>query len=398
MRVALYYPWVYLTSGAERVLLHVTGRSRHQWTLFTNRYQPESTFPALSERQIVELDRVSVDRRLGPTVKTAWKIARQRLPVQDYDALVVVCEGLGDLILTRNSGLPTLNICLTPLRIVFDPEYRAKYMSGRGWLQRTAVSFGSVLFRWIDRLLWLRYDRVFCISAECAARVVRGGLARQERLSVLHVGLGFEPENPSNRFDPYFLVPGRIMWTKNIELAIQSYARFVQESPEFAHFRLVVAGIVDEKSKPYLAQLRQLAAAYPGIEFRVFPSDEELQKLYENCYCVLFTAFNEDWGIVPIEGMAFGKPVVAVNSGGPKESVVDGVQGYLEPPQPQNFARRMVELAADPTLARQMGLAGHARAKRYSWASYTKAIDDALDELAAARAEVGQVSDAKQEG
>jgi hypothetical protein len=43
MKVALYYPWVYLTSGAERTILELTGRSRHEWTIFTNRFEPENT-------------------------------------------------------------------------------------------------------------------------------------------------------------------------------------------------------------------------------------------------------------------------------------------------------------------------------------------------------------------
>ena len=47
MKVALYYPWVYLTSGAERTILELTAHSRHQWTIFTNRFDPDGTFPGV---------------------------------------------------------------------------------------------------------------------------------------------------------------------------------------------------------------------------------------------------------------------------------------------------------------------------------------------------------------
>jgi glycosyltransferase involved in cell wall biosynthesis len=386
MKVALYYPWIYLTSGAERVLVHLTGKSRHEWTLFTNRFQPESTFPEFSHRNVVELDRVSVDRRIGPTAVAAWKIARQKLPLQGYSALVVVCEGLGDLILLRNSGIPALNICLTPLRIVFDRTYRERAVAGKGLLWRAALAAGGAMFRWVDRRAWRCYRRVFCISRESAARAAAGGLWPAERLGILHVGLGFEPDRPSMWFEPFFFVPGRIMWTKNLELAIASYQRFVRDNPEYAHFRLVIAGIVDEKSKPYLERLKQMAAHHPGIDFVVFPSDEQLQELYERCYAVLFTAFNEDWGIVPIEGLAFGKPVIAVNRGGPLESIRPGREGFLEPPQADRFAARMAELARTPGLARQMGLSGHERSKLFNWHAFTRTIDDAIDELCGATA------------
>src|SRR5207302_9764635 len=65
MRVGLYYPWIYLTSGAERVILELSGRSRHQWTLLTSHFAPEQTFPGFADRKVVELDRVPVDRSIG---------------------------------------------------------------------------------------------------------------------------------------------------------------------------------------------------------------------------------------------------------------------------------------------------------------------------------------------
>ena len=79
--------------------------------------------------------------------------------------------------------------------------------------------------------------------------------------------------------------------------------RLRRENPDLADFRLVVAGIVDHKSAEYAARLRALAGDDPAIVFHVRPSDAELRQLYGTCRAVLFTAFNEDWGIVPIEAM-----------------------------------------------------------------------------------------------
>jgi glycosyltransferase involved in cell wall biosynthesis len=97
---------------------------------------------------------------------------------------------------------------------------------------------------------------------------------------------------------------------------------------------------------------------------------------------MLFTAFNEDWGIVPIEAMAFGKPVICVNRGGPLESVQNGVQGFLEEPEPERFAGCMARLAENPDLAKRMGAAGPARARLFSWDAFVNKIDLALDEIA----------------
>lgn len=382
MRVALYYPWIYLTSGAERVILELSGRSRHQWTLFTSHYNPGTTFPAFVGRDVVQVGNVSVDRSIGAVAKAGVDMLRLRLPLKNFDALVVICEGLGDLILFRNSELPAICVCLTPLRLVFDAEYRTRALNGRSWISRMVIAAGAAVFRRLDRVAWKSYRKVFCISEEAKRRALAGKLAAQSKPEILYVGLGLEPQAPSEDFDRFFLLPGRIMWTKNIELGIEAFRRFRSSRPEFSDFRLVIAGIVDQKSKPYLEKLKQLSVDDGNVEFRIFPSDDELAALYRRCYGVLFTSFNEDWGIVPLEAMAFGKPVIAVDQGGPRETVLHEINGFLEKPEPDAFAGRMGQLAADPSLAMGMGQQGRTHSKRFSWGTFTDRIDQTIDDLA----------------
>lgn len=379
MRVALYYPWIYLTSGAERVILELSGRSRHEWTLFTNHFAPHQTFPELSNRNVVELARVSVDRSIPEVARAAYHVFRSRIPMEEFDALLVVCEGIGDLVVFKNDLRPALCICLTPLRLVYDPAYRARTVDRKGLMARMAINLGSAAFRAIDQYAWRHYQRIFCISEEVKRRAIAGGLAAADRLEVLHVGLGVDSPAASDVFEPYFFLPGRIMWTKNLQLGIEAFRHLLRHCPEAAGFRLVIAGIVDKKSECYLAELRQLASGLP-VEFHVFPSDEELKRLYRNCHAMLFTAFNEDWGIVPLEAMAFGKPVIAVNAGGPRETVTPGVTGYLEEPTAAAFGTRMAELVKDRGKAKQLGLNGHEHSRKYSWHTFTERIDSAVDE------------------
>jgi len=386
MKVALYYPWIYLTSGAERVILELTGRSRHEWTLFTSHYEPQNTFPGFAGRTVVQTGDISVSRSIGTVLKSAWKVLNLRLPLEDFDVLLVVCEGIGDFVLFRNSSCPALCVCLTPLRLVFDPEYQLRALQGRPLRQRLAIRVGAWSFYLLDRLAWKRYARVFCISEEVKKRVISGKLTGSAKLEVSYVGLGFEPPAPSGRFERFFFLPGRIMWTKNIQLGINAFREFREQNPEFRDFRLVVAGIVDQKSQTYYADMRALAEVAGNVEFWVFPSDAELSDLYSRCYGVLFTAFNEDWGIVPLESMAFGKPAICVNRGGPRESVQDNVDGFLEPPEVKRFAIRMAELAGNPARAAEMGRAGHVNVRRFNWNAFTKRIDDEIDLCVSARA------------
>lgn len=380
MRIALYYPWVYLTSGAERTLAKLTGQSRHDWTIFTHRYDQENTFPELRSRQIVELGRVTVRRSPTRVLRAAAHILLNPPPLDGFDALVVLCEGLGDLVTFRNRGLPTLCICLTPLRVAFDDHYRQWWGRGRSWGERRLIGVGAAAFRVLDRLAWRRYDHVICISEEARRRAVNGGLFAESEIEVAPVGLGFEPDPTASSFGNYFLLPGRIMWTKNIELGIRAFRRLRGQLPQATDLRLVVAGTVDEKSRPYLESLRELAGDDP-VEFCVHPSDEELEELYRRSYAVIFTAFNEDWGIVPLEAMAFGKPVIATNRGGPIETVQDGVTGFLEPPDPDRFAARMRELVETPELTKRLGAAGPRRVAGFTWKAFAERVDRAVQRI-----------------
>lgn len=381
LRVAVYYPWVYLTSGAERTLLELARRSRHEIVIFTSRFEPESTFPGLRELDVRVLDRVSVKRTPLRVAGAALRILARRLDLTGFDALLVVCEGLGDLVTLRAPAVPAFNLCLTPLRIVFDRYYRATYLEARPPLARLALRAGSALFAAVDRLAWRRYRRIFPISAEVERRILAGRLAPASKLQVLHPGVDLEAHEPAPaaEHDHTFFVPGRIMWTKNLELAIEAFRRFRERAPEPARWRLCIAGIVDRKSEPYLERLRARAAGDPAIELRVHPSDAEMRERYRSCFATLFTAFNEDWGLVVIEAMATAKPCVAVDRGGPREIVKHEVDGLLAAPSPDAFAAAMLRLATEPGLRTRIAGEAPAAAARFGWPPFVEALDAALE-------------------
>src|ERR1700690_2491966 len=101
MKVAIYHPWVYLPGGLERTIAELLSRSRHDWTVITNRYERDATFPVLQNAKIIELSRVSVNRSMAHVFGAGFRIAMQKLPLEGQDALVVFCEGLGDFALFR---------------------------------------------------------------------------------------------------------------------------------------------------------------------------------------------------------------------------------------------------------------------------------------------------------
>jgi glycosyltransferase involved in cell wall biosynthesis len=313
---------------------------------------------------------------MGSVLKAALRLLTLRLPLEGFDALVVVCDGLGPLVTFRNAQIPTFCLCCTPLRPVYDPVYAREALQARRGLAKLAFQIFQRSFRMVDRRAWRRFDGVIAICLEVKDRIVRHGLYPDDgRLSVHYPGIDPGAAKEPISYEPFLLVSGRISWTKNIQLAIDAFAQANLPAP----WRLVIAGFVDRKSQSYLAQLQAGLPAGARVEFVVNPSDEALNELYRRTSAVLFTPLNEDWGIVPLEGMMFGKPVIANNQGGPSESVLPGITGWLvRPNHVDAWADIIRRLPAIPERVRAMGAEGQLHVQRYAWSRFSAGIDELL--------------------
>jgi glycosyltransferase involved in cell wall biosynthesis len=138
--------------------------------------------------------------------------------------------------------------------------------------------------------------------------------------------------------------------------------------------------MVDVKSREYLAALRSRVAWRTDVEFVPSPTDDELRHLYQRSYGVLFTAPNEDFGFVPLEGMACGKVVIAPRRGGPTETVIDGETGILTTDEPRDFGAAITRVAQmSGSERRLMQSDARDRALEFDWKYFVARIDDHLD-------------------
>lgn len=122
------------------------------------------------------------------------------------------------------------------------------------------------------------------------------------------------PKSKISNSKQYFLSVGRLSWAKRVDLAIVACNQL--------NLPLKIVGTGKERE-----YLRTLSG--PTIEFVGNVSDDELAKLYQGARALLFTALDEDFGIVPVEAMGYGTPVIALAQGGVLETVVDGKTGIL---------------------------------------------------------------------
>lgn len=377
MKFAIYQPWIYLHGGLERSILELVGASRHKWVIYTSYYDPEGTFPEFKALDVRVVGETTVQRNLMGVFKSALNVALLKLPLDaDVDALVVWCDGLGDLVTFRNHDRPVINICSTPLRAAFDPVYEQTLTENYSIPKKILYAIFKHGFRFVDRIAWKNFRGIVTTSGEVKQRILTGGLAEDDRRMVMaYPGITWRPSLAERSFEPFMLVPGRMMWTKNIQQAIRA---FLVESPP-APWRLVIAGYVDAKSRSYLAELRESAAPSNRIEFVVNPTDETLQDLYRRAAFCLFTPLNEDWGIVPLEAMAHGKAVIANSRGGPLESIAHERTGLLLEPEDSAWSAAILRLTGQPDLVRRLGDQAHDHVKRFTWDEFARKVDNALE-------------------
>jgi alpha-1,3/alpha-1,6-mannosyltransferase len=149
-----------------------------------------------------------------------------------------------------------------------------------------------------------------------------------------------------------------------------------------------MAGGYDERVKENvehyqeLKQLRQSLGLADHVSFLRSFTDRQKLALLKSCTCLLYTPDKEHFGIVPIEAMYMQKPVIAVASGGPLETITDGETGFLCKPEPEAFAAAMKKFGEDCGLAQGMGQKGRQRVEEmFSFAQFTQKLNSVVEGL-----------------
>ncbi|MEQ2165976.1 hypothetical protein GOODEAATRI_022751, partial [Goodea atripinnis] len=197
------------------------------------------------------------------------------------------------------------------------------------------------------------------------------------QLSTKAQGLqGLLPEGISH----LFLSLNRYERKKNLGLALEALAvlRCSLTPGQRAGVHLVIAGGYDDRvteNVQHYIELNELAEQLhleDCITFMRSPSDSLKVVLLQTSTAVLYTPSREHFGIVPVEAMYCSCPVIAVNSGGPLESVADGETGFLCEPTAEAFSKAMERLIRDTRLRRDMGQAGKRRVEeRFSLQAFS---------------------------
>lgn len=207
--------------------------------------------------------------------------------------------------------------CHTPARSLYG------YTTMTDWRQNPLTRLvGNLInhyLRVVDYQVARKVDYFIANSKETKKRIAKF-YRRDARVIYPPIAIPEHPpgqsrvEGGGQSSEGYFLYVGRIAVSKHVDLAVQACTQL--------NLPLKVVG--EGKGLDYLHSI-----AGPGVEFLGGVSDEKLSKLYAGASALLFPAEEEDFGMVPVEAMGYGVPVIAHRSGGPLESIVEGKTGLF---------------------------------------------------------------------
>ena len=250
----------------------------------------------------------------------------------------------------------------------------------------------------IEEMLVASADRIIAACPQDRDDLVNLYDARLDDVDVVPCGVETKELGPGSRKlrkelgigDDEFVVLqlGRLVPRKGIDNVIRGLATLVTDHRIEAKL-LVVGGESDEPDPvrtPEIGRLHRIAEA-EGVGARVIFIGRRPRTALRDFYCAadvfVTTPWHEPFGITPLEAMACGCPVVGAAVGGIKHTVVDGVTGYLIPPNdPSALADRLACLRSNPARARMFGRAGVRRVRSaFTWQRVAASLESVYRSL-----------------
>ncbi len=323
MKIALFHPWIKSKGGAEKLILEYAKNSKNQIDFYTWVYDKDKTFEEFKNYKVIELGPKFIKKLSRSFIGRGFFLISaffSKIPLKNYDIFLVSTGGLAEAItLTNHKKDKTYAYVHTILRAAYqeDMDWNLKYRY-KFFLKRWIYLLAAWFYRIIEKISWKGIDYAIFNSELSKSRAVNHKLFKNKKSCVVYPGFDLKILNKKLESKPYFVYVARFGKAKRQDMLIKSWTKFVKKNSGYS---LYLVGSVENQN--YFNSLYSLAQETKNINFKVGVSNEELNKLYENCTATIFCAFAEDFGIVPFEGLARGKPLIASEYGGYTELLKD---------------------------------------------------------------------------
>ena len=331
------HDWLLTLRGGEKVLAELCSLMPDA-DILTLFHRPGAVGPPIEGRPIRAsfLNRLPGVHRYYRHLLPLFPLAARTLDARAYDLVVSVSHCAAKAVGGRRKGQLHVCLCLTPMRYVWAVEKDYRRSLGLAGLALRALK--PILAAW-DRRTAARVDEFVAIS-HCIAERIRHAYDRPSVVLYPPADVDFYTPGNDAREDFYLLVSALTPY-KRVDQAVEAFARLdrplkiIGEGPESA---------------------RLARNAPPNVQWLGWQTAEVIRDHYRRCRALIFPQL-EDFGIVPVEAMACGAPVIAFGKGGATETVLDAANpavadptGLLYSPQTADALAAAVERFESPAM------------------------------------------------
>lgn len=319
--VAIVHDALVNAGGAERTVTYMC-ETFPEAPVFTSVYLPERTYAEFRARQVHTLPGASWVRteRRAKQLFPFWVLGFRQLDLSGFD-VVLSSTTWGAKYIRPPAQTRHVCYCYAPFRLLWKPEV---YSPDSLPVNRALGRLPGLIRPLLSRLDFQVMQGISQIATSCRNMAAEIYACYRREARVIYPPIRVSDYQEGNGTGGYYLSVSRLMSHKKMDLAIRACQQLRR--------RLVVVG-----DGPELPRLKALSDH--TIHFTGRVTDNTLRELYANCRAVIFPS-HEDYGLVPLEAQASGRPVIAYGAGGALETVIENHTGVF-------FREQTVEAVVD---------------------------------------------------
>ena len=311
MRIALVHDYLNQYGGGERVL-EVLCEIFPRAPIFSLIYDEKATGKVFRNREIhtsflQKIPFIQKHHRLFPML---MPLAVEQFDFSYFDVVISNSASFAKGIITKPKT-KHISYCMTPTRFLWGGSHKFIEEFDYSWPVKKLIPMFMTYLRVWDQEAAARVDQFVAISSFIQKRIKKYYNRESEVIYPPVDTKKFSTNQQTNKNGEYFLMVGRLVPYKKFDLAVKSFNEL--------GYPLKIIGDGPERKK-----LEKISKK--NIEFLGLVSDFKLPPYYNKAKAVIFPQ-EEDFGIVPVEAMAAGKPVIAYRGGGALETIKEGETG-----------------------------------------------------------------------
>jgi len=308
-KIAIFHNYMENIGGAELVTL-ILARELKADIYTTNIDLEKIKKMGFSNLNIKSIGKIPINPPFRQQL-ALWKF--RRLKLKGYDFYIIA----GDWAMSGSvKNKPNLWYVHSPIREIWDlHDYIRKMI--RFW-KKPVFDLWVKYNRYLNKKYFKHVERVVCNAINTQNRVKR--FLKKDALVI-------NPPTETSKYKykktgNYWLAVNRLFKHKRVDMQLKAFSKLPNE-------KLIIVGSY-EKSGHFQDYVNYIKKIKPkNVEIKSWANFKDLLDLYAGCKGFITTAMDEDFGMTPVEAMSSGKPVIAGNEGGYKETVINGKTGIL---------------------------------------------------------------------